>query len=148
MASGEGRVARWLARQGFAVVAADGSPRGLALSRERAQRAGIKIDTLELDLETEPLPSGPFDVITCFRYLQRDLFPAMRDRLAPGGALVCEIATVRNLERGSGPPARYLLDEGELGALCSPLEIAFSREAWTAGQHLARVIARKSRAPS
>ena len=42
---------------------------------------------------------GPFDVITCFNYRHRDLFPFIRERLKVGGFLLAEVTTVPNLER-------------------------------------------------
>jgi tellurite methyltransferase len=81
-------------------------------------------------------------VITCFHYLQRSLFPVLCQALAPGGLLICEIATRRNLERHARPSARFLLDEGELVKLVAPLEIVQSEEGWFDDRALARVVAR------
>lgn len=143
VASGTGRVARYWAARGLESLAVDVSPVGLRLAREAAARAGVSIETRELDLERDPLPEGPFAAISCFHYLQRDLFPRMRERLAPGGVLVCEIATVRNLERHAKPSARFLLEPGELRALCAGLELVTYGEDWRDGRFLARAIARR-----
>ena len=59
-----------------------------------------------LDLTTDRGPAGPWKLISCFAYLQRDLFPALIQALAPDGFLVVEIATVRNLERNARPSRR------------------------------------------
>src|SRR5262249_56660766 len=88
-----------------------------------AARAGLQLETRALDLELDPLPEGPFAAVSCFHYLQRDLFPRLVECLAPGGVLVCEIATVRNLERHASPSPRFLLQPGELLALCRPLAV-------------------------
>ncbi len=143
VASGTGRASRWLARRGLGVLAIDVSPVGLALAREHARAAGLEIETREIDLLAEPLPEGPWDVITCLGYLKRDLFPSMREALAPGGLLVCGMATVRNLERHTRPPAAFLLDEGELPKLVAPFEVLWQREGWFGDRALARVVARK-----
>jgi len=143
VASGGGRVACWLARRGYSVTAADVSPVGLGLARERARRAGVALETVEVDLRTQPLPAGPWDVITCFAYLQRDLFPALVAALAPGGVLVCEISTVRNLERHERPSRRFLLEAGELRGLLEPLEPLHLHEGWVGGRAVARAIARR-----
>jgi hypothetical protein len=66
----------------------------------------------------------------------------LRARLAPGGWLCCEIATVRNLERHARPSRRFLLEAGELRALCEPLESVFYDEDWHDGRHVARSVAR------
>ncbi len=136
-------MACWLAERGLQVTAVDISPVGLRLGREAARAQGLELETLELDLERSPLPTGPFTVVSCFRYLQRELFPQMRDRLEPGGLLVCEIPTLRNLERHDRPGARFLLATNELLTLCAPLEVVYYREGWVNERSLARILARK-----
>jgi SAM-dependent methyltransferase len=143
VAAGSGRHACWAARRGLDVLAVDISPVGLALCAARAGREGLRVETLALDLERDPLPEGPFALIVCSFYLQRDLFPELGARLAPGGVLVCEIPTVRDLERRSAPSRRYLLEEGELRDLLAPLGILFYDEAWHGERATARAIARR-----
>ena len=143
VASGTGRVARFWAARGLETLAVDVSPEGLRLAREAAAREGLSIETLALDLERDPLPTGPFAAISVFHYLQRDLFPGLVALLAPGGALACEIATVRNLERHAKPGARFLLQPHELARLLAPLEIAFYGESWAGERHVAQALARR-----
>jgi SAM-dependent methyltransferase len=144
VASGRGRVALWLAARGLRVLAADVSPVGLAHAAQAARDAGHPLETLPIDLERDALPAGPFDVITCFHYLQRDLFPGLVERLSVGGWLFAEIATARNLERHAHPSRRFLLEPGELRALCAPLETVAFEEGWFDDRHLARVAARRA----
>jgi SAM-dependent methyltransferase len=143
VAAGVGRVALWLARRGLEVTAVDVSPVALGQLRGRAEAAGLSVTTRALDLESEPLPEGPWDLITCFHYLRRDLFPEMVARLAPGGVLVVEIATERNLERHAKPSRRFLLRNGELPDLLEPLEVVYYREGWLEDHAQARAIARR-----
>jgi len=143
VAAGSGSVACWLARRGLEVLAIDVSPVGLRLAEERAAAAGVAVVTRPVDLQTEDLPAGPWDVISCFHYLQRSLFAAFPGVLAPGGWLVCEIATLRNLERHARPSGRFLLEEGELFELVRPLEIVHRDEGWREDRAVARVLARK-----
>jgi hypothetical protein len=82
-------------------------------------------------------------VITCFHYLDRSLFAAFPEVLATGGWLVCEIATLRNLERHARPSRRFLLEENELFELVGPLEIVYRDEGWHEDRAVARVLARK-----
>ncbi|HKC52165.1 MAG TPA: class I SAM-dependent methyltransferase [Myxococcota bacterium] len=138
VASGTGRVARFWAGRGLESLAVDVSGEALRLAREAAERAGLRIETRELDLELDPLPDGPFAAISCFHYLQRDLFPRMRERLTPGGVLVCEIATRLNLERHASPSARFLLEPDELRALCAGLELVSYSEEWHEEERAAR----------
>jgi tellurite methyltransferase len=143
VASGAGRLARFWAARGLATLAVDVSPEGLRLAREAAARQGLALETRALDLEREPLPDGPFAAISCFHYLQRDLLPELAARLAPGGVLACEIATVRNLERNPKPSARFLLQPNELLGLCRSLELVFYQEGWRNDRSLARLLARR-----
>jgi SAM-dependent methyltransferase len=143
VASGAGRVALWLAARGLETLAVDVSPEGLRRASDAAARAGLALETRALDLETEPVPEGPFAAIAVFHYLQRDLFPRLAERLAPGGVLACEIATVRNLERHASPSKRFLVEPDELPRLCAPLETVGYREGWIGDSHLARILARR-----
>ena len=143
IAAGSGRVSRWLARRGLDVTAVDVSPVGLAQAREAVESDGLRLTTVAADLENQPLPDGPFQLVTCFHYRQRSLFPAIWDCLAPGGVLVAEIATVANLERHEHPSRRFLAEPGELEQDIRPLEVLYYREGWFDGRALARVVARK-----
>jgi tellurite methyltransferase len=147
VAGGAGRHAIWLARRGLDVTLIDVSDVGLARARERARAAGVDLITREVDLETAPLPPGPWDVIVVFHFLSRPLFPALAAALAPGGLLVFCQPTRRNLERHRRPSAAYLLDEGELPALIAglDLEVISCEEGWLdEGRHEARLVARRA----
>jgi SAM-dependent methyltransferase len=143
LAAGAGRATLWLARRGLRVTALDVSAVGLERCRERAAREGLQVETRVHDLATTPLPAGPWALIGCFAYLQRELFPAMIARLAPGGVLACEITTSRNLERHARPSARFLVEPNELLRLAAPLEVVYYREGWLEGRARARLVARK-----
>src|SRR5215216_2618503 len=60
IAGGAGRNAIWLAQRGLETTLADISAVGLKLAHDRAAAAGVKINTLEIDLEQQQLPAGPF----------------------------------------------------------------------------------------
>ena len=143
IAAGSGRVSRWLAKRGLDVTAVDISPVGLAQAREALAADGRELTTAVVDLETGPLPAKRFQLITCFHYWQRSLFPGIRECLALGGALVAEVFTVANLERHESPSRRFLAEPGELKQGCQPLEILYYREEWFDDKALARVVARK-----
>jgi SAM-dependent methyltransferase len=143
IAAGDGRLALWLAGRGLDVLAVDISTAGLELAQRAAVDQGFEIETIALDLEAEPLPVGPFDVITCFNYRQRDLFPHIHERLKDGGFFLAEVATVANLERHSHPSLKYLAEPGELRQDCEPLEIVHYQEGWHDDRASARVVARR-----
>jgi SAM-dependent methyltransferase len=143
VAAGTGRVAVWLARRGLEVVAVDISPVGLALARETAADEGVRLETVVADLERAPLPAGPFDVVACFHYRQRDLFAPIRERLRAGGVVLVELPTVRNQERHATPSARWLAEPNELLKDLAGLSVLYYREGWFGDRHLARMVARK-----
>jgi tellurite methyltransferase len=145
VAGGAGRNALWLARRGLEVTLLDISGEALALARAAA--GDLPLTTIAADLEEAPLPPGPFDVITCFNFLRRELFAAFPAALAPGGLLVFLQPTVSNLERHPRPPAAFLLDDGELPRLVQGLEILRYEEGWSSDADEprceARLVARK-----
>ena len=143
ISAGTGRLSLWLAKRGLDVLAVDISSVGLELAKQTAEAKGHLIEILSLDLEAQSLPDGPFDVITCFHYWQKDIFPMIRERLRPGGVFVAEVATVANLERHPHPSLQYLADPGELKQQCQLLQIAYYQECWFDDHAMARVVARK-----
>jgi len=145
VAGGSGRHALWLAELGLDVTLVDVSDIGLELAVAEARRRGVGVDALQRDLESRGLPPGPWDVIVCFHYFHRPLFASFGDVLAPAGLLICEIATVRNLERHDRPPRPYLVEEGELRASVGGLDIVSYGEGWVDDdRHCARLVARRS----
>lgn len=149
VAGGAGRHAVWLAARGLDVTLCDVSDAGLHLADARAARAGTTITTVRVDLTAQPLPPGPWDVVLCAYYLQRDLWPDMRAALAPGGWLVLVHPTTRNLERHERPGPRFLLEPGEALGVAEGLQVVHHEETWSdAGRHEAVVVARRPRPPS
>jgi tellurite methyltransferase len=115
VACGDGRNALYLAGLGYAVDAIDASDVAVDALRGAAHERGLAITPRVVDLEREPLPAGPYDVVVTMNFLQRDLFGPLQDALAPGGLLVYETlgqAHVTELGRSFNPA--YLLDAGEL----------------------------------
>lgn len=129
LAMGEGRNAVFLAQNGFTVTGIEKSATGIAKARARAQEAGVQLNLIEADLENYTLPTEQFDVVLCFFYLQRNLFPQMEAALKPGGALVVETYTGEQLQFARGPRRRdYLLEPNELYEAFRRLRIAHYRE--------------------
>lgn len=144
IAGGAGRNALWLVERGLQVTVYDVSEVGLAAAR---RFSNDRIATVCCDLEVEPLPDGPWDVILSFHYLQRALFSRFPALLAPDGLLVFCQPTALNLSRHPHPSRRFLLREGELaGLIPAGLETLSLDESWgIEGRHEARLVARKSR---
>jgi tellurite methyltransferase len=146
IAGGRGGVACALAARGLDTTLAEVSDVALDLATTRAERMGVTITPLLANLADQPFPAGPWDVISCLHYLQRDLFPAMVEALEPGGLLVLNIATATNLERNDRPGAHFLLADGEIATLVADLEIVHHTERWNdSDRHEAELVARKPR---
>ena len=141
IAGGTGGTALALAEHGLTTTLLDVSPVALQVAADAAAQLGLRLDTVAVDLSQEPLPTGPWDVVVCANYLQRDLFNSMVDNLAPSGWRVVAIATETNLERNDHPSARFLLGRGELARLTSRLEAVSLDEDWFDGRHEARLVA-------
>lgn len=130
VACGWGDAGLWLASRGAAVTLADVSVVALSAAAERAQTLGVEVETITTDLATEPVPTGPWDAITCVHYLDRELLPRLAAELSPTGKLVIAIATTINLERHSRPSARFLLEPDELATLIPGHVAVHHDEAW------------------
>jgi tellurite methyltransferase len=124
VACGDGRNAAYLARRGYTVDAIDASSVAVEALRAAALERGLDVRARLVDLEREPLPEGPYDVIVTMNFLQRDLFGPLQDALAPGGLLLFETfgqAHVAQLGRSFNPA--YLLEDGELLRAFDRLEV-------------------------
>ncbi len=129
VACGDGRNARWLAELGFAVDAVDVSDVAVGALRAAAAKRGLTVDAQVLDLERDPLPAGPYDVVVCMSYLQRDLFGALSGALAPGGLLLFETFAQAHLtELGRSFNPAYVLEPNELLRAFAALHVRHYRE--------------------
>ena len=132
------------ARLGLDVTVADVSDVGLIQATQRCLAEDLKISTIEIDLETESIPAGRWDVITVANYLQRDLFESLVDHLAEDGVIGVVIATETNLERNERPSRGFLLDRCELPALIPGVETLHVSESWRDnGRHEAHFVGRR-----
>jgi SAM-dependent methyltransferase len=129
LACGPGRHSLALARLGWAVTAVDSSPIAVGLLRDRAQLARVSVDVRLADLEKHEfrIPAGAYDLICQTFYLQRDLFPEIRDGLRPGGVFLGVI----HGEDSSAPDMNqaFLLRPGELQQEFAGWEILHHAEA-------------------
>ncbi len=90
IAGGEGRNSVFVARQGYEVTCLDISENGLKKARDLAQEKKTKITTLHADLDISSLPENEYDLVLCFNFLDRNLFPGIRKTLKSGGLLFYE----------------------------------------------------------
>ena len=109
VADGEGRNGVFLAQRRHRVLSVDLSRVGLGKARQLASQRGVWIATLAADLATfEIAPAAWSGIVSIWAHLpeitRRLVHRAVVAGLAPGGALVLEAYTPRQLERGTGGP--------------------------------------------
>lgn len=136
VADGEGRNSVWLAQQGLAVTAFDIAPRGVAKARALAARAGVEVDYHVAGVEDWPWTPQAFDVVAAIFVqfappaLRGKMFAGMLQTLRPGGLLLLQGYTPRQLEyRTGGPPrAEHLYTPALLRQAFASHEIVELRE--------------------
>jgi tellurite methyltransferase len=143
LACGEGQDAVWLAARGLEVTGLDVSPVAIARARALARQRGVRLRARVADLARRGLRRGWYDVVTCFHFLDRRLVGAIAAALRPGGVVVVEIATVRNLRRHPRPGRRYCLEPGELAGWFPGFAALWSREGLMEGHEQAQLVARR-----
>jgi hypothetical protein len=131
VADGEGRNSVWLAGQGLEVTAFDLSPIGVAKARRLALERGVQVDYRVASVYDWAWPEAAFDLVAAIFVQFAD--PAMRSfmfermvlALAPGGVLLLEGYTPKQLEYRTGGPSRVenLYTEPMLREAFSALEI-------------------------
>lgn len=109
LACGSGRHSRFLAENGFRVLAAD-----IDLSRFGAVAENIQ--TLQADLEGSPWPfhGRTFDAIVVTNYLHRPRFEYLLAGVRSGGLLIYETFAAGNERFGKPSNPDFLLQPGEL----------------------------------
>lgn len=146
VASGSGRDAVFLALHGFAVEAWDHDPEALDRARALAARHAVEIRTVSADLERRepPIPESAYDLVVCFRFLHRPLFPDLERALRPGGALVYETYRLGQERFGRPRQKRFLLRPGELSSAFPGLSVErFEEPEPEGGPWTARILARR-----
>jgi SAM-dependent methyltransferase len=143
VATGTGRHALLLAREGFAVTAVDRRWGHLRDAHAAARSAGLKARFLCADLTTFPLPRTRFHLVVVTRYLDRERFHELRDALVVGGALIYETFTERQRTYQRGPrSSTHLLKPGELRRLAVGMDVLLDEEV-AAPDAVARLVARR-----
>ena len=112
VADGEGRNGVWLAEQGLQVVSVDSSSVAVSKARALAQQRGVKLDCEQADLTDWQWPVNQFDVVVAI-FIQfvgaagrAQQFANLKRCLKPGGLLLLQGYTPRQLEYRTGGPAQ------------------------------------------
>lgn len=110
VADGEGRNSVWLARQGLVVDAFDISSVALAKAGKLARDAGVAVDYRVSDCDAWNWAEASYDVVVAIFVqfaapdMRSRLFANMARSLKPGGVLVVQGYTPRQLEFKTGGP--------------------------------------------
>jgi cyclopropane fatty-acyl-phospholipid synthase-like methyltransferase len=112
VADGEGRNGVWLAQQGLRVLSVEGSPVALEKARKLAEQRGVIVEFEQADLSQWQWGENRFDMVAAIFIqfadpaLREQMFAGIRRCLKPGGLLLLQGYTPRQLEyKTGGPPA-------------------------------------------
>jgi SAM-dependent methyltransferase len=110
VADGEGRNAVWLAEQGLDVLSIDFSPLAQAKARALAAERGVSVIFELADIHGWNYPEAEFDVVVeIFTQFsspneRRSKWDGMRQTLKPGGLLIIQGYTPKQIEYATGGP--------------------------------------------
>jgi SAM-dependent methyltransferase len=126
IAAGNGRNAIFLAKQGFVVDAVDIADMGLA--QFAGKHSGIR--PICADLDDYEIAANQYDLIVNIKYLNRRLFPYIREGLTPGGVLIFEtFLETQHPAKDQPGCSDYVLRENELLHAFLSLKILLYTEA-------------------
>lgn len=131
VADGEGRNSVWLAQQGLVVDAFDVADRAVQKAQALARQAGVQVNHTVADCDGFAWPEDAYDAVAAIFVqfadpeLRSRLFAAIVRSLKPGGVLVLQGYTPKQLEyRTGGPPLlSHLYTEAMLREAFAGLEI-------------------------
>jgi SAM-dependent methyltransferase len=135
LGEGEGRNAVWLAAQGHEVTAVDSSGVGLDKAQRLAAERGVTIVTVQADLAAYEIEAEAWDgIVSIFCHLPAALRAQVHRRcvagLRPGGVVLLEAYTPRQVGRGTGgpPTADFMMDAETLRSELTGLDFLELRE--------------------
>ena len=144
LAMGRGRHALLLAKHGFVTFGVDANCGLVGEAMHAAAREGLVVNGWCADLTISSLPESAFDVVVVARYLQRDLFDAIKASVTRRGCVIYETFTVAQLAHGTGPKSpAHLLRPGELRSIFAGWNELFYAEV-DAPDAVARLVAQRS----
>lgn len=136
VADGEGRNSVWLAGQGLKVDAFDVASVGVAKARRLAADKGVTVNFSVSDCDAYPWPLEAFDGVAAIFVQFADpamrarLFANVRRSLKPGGVLVLQGYTPRQLDYKTGGPPQlsHLYTEAMLREAFADFELIDLRD--------------------
>jgi tellurite methyltransferase len=123
IACGIGRNTHFLAEKGFLVDAVDLSDYALSQVKNMAT-----INKIEVDLDTYNLEVNKYDLIVNINYLNRRLFPQIKEALKSGGVVIFETFIVAHGDFAQPANPEFLLRTNELLHAFIGLDIVYYEE--------------------
>jgi tellurite methyltransferase len=115
VAMGSGRNAVYLAKMGWDVEGVDISEIAVSNALNLAREHSVNIHTRVADLEKNyRISPDTYDVIICFNYLQRSLFPQIKAGIKNGGMVIYETFIIDQVQFGKPHNPDFLLQYNEL----------------------------------
>lgn len=142
IACGEGRNAVYTASLGYDVLGIDISEAGIQKTQALAKEKNVSVETLVTDLDNFELTENAFDLILCFNFLDRRLFPGIQKALKPGGLVFYETFNLDHLKYTSFK-REWVLEYNELLEQFKKFRILRYREMNRDETGFASIIARK-----
>ena len=142
---GSGRDAVELAGLGWSVTAIDHLPDALNMGRALASRYHLTIDFNQLNVGSDHIPEGPFDLVTMFMFLNRQALQQAVKQLNVNGCLMLECYSKVNAINFNKPASKNLyLATNEVLDLFPEFEMIHHSEDWrTPSKHTVRFVGRK-----
>jgi SAM-dependent methyltransferase len=126
LACGSGRHAKWLLSRGWKVTAVDRN--AAAIHELKKQYPAIDARVGDLENSEFSIERESWDLIVCWLYLQRELYPEIRDGLRPGGiAALCALLV-----------GRYAAQRGELRSYFPDWTVLYESETERASELVVR----------
>ncbi|MBT5469988.1 MAG: class I SAM-dependent methyltransferase [Nitrospina sp.] len=142
IAAGEGRNSVFAASFGYDVISLDISEIALSKAQNLANEKNVKITIVSADLDSSSFPENEYDLVLCFNFLERKLFPEIRKTLKPGGILFYETFNVDYLKY-SNFKKEWVLEQNELLRVFDDFRILRYREVDEDPKAFASLIAQK-----
>ena len=142
IACGEGRNAVYTASRGYDVLGLDISEVGIQKTQALAEENKLSIATQVTDLDDFEFTQNAFDLVLCFNFLDRRLFPGISKTLKPGGLVFYETFNLDHLKHTSFK-RQWVLEYNELLDQFKNFRVLRYREMDRDEKGFASIIARK-----
>jgi SAM-dependent methyltransferase len=129
LAMGLGRNAVYLARQGWTVDGVDLLLPAVQKAMALASSFGVRLNGIVADLKEYEIRPASYDLICCFYFLERRLFPVILQGLRPGGAVLYQSVMIDQLALRPDFPKEHCLKHNELLDIFRDLRVLYYREA-------------------